>query len=51
MPSSLPDGANATALVPFSYLVPLAQPIVQTLRPFLEGTKKPSNIINTIQNT
>lgn len=30
------DGANSSALVPFSYLLPLAQPIVHTLRPFLE---------------
>lgn len=44
------DGANATALVPFSYLVPLAQPIVQTLRPFLEGTGEPSSVVDAMQD-
>jgi hypothetical protein len=45
------DGASATALVPFSYLVPLAQPIVQTLRPFLAATGEPSASVDEMQES
>lgn len=43
------DGANSTALVPFGYLLPLAQPIVQTLRPFLAGTGAPTEEVDAMQ--
>ncbi len=44
------DAVNSTALVPFSYLVPLTQPIVHTLRPFLESTGEPAAVVDAMQD-
>lgn len=44
------DGVESTALVPFRYLLPLAQPIVQTLRPFLERTGEPRDVVDAMQD-
>ncbi len=43
------DGVESTALVPFRYLVPLIQPIVQTLRPFLEKSGEPKEVVDVMQ--
>lgn len=44
------DAAVSSALIPFRYLLPLAQPIVQTLRPFLEHSGEPANTVDAMQN-
>lgn len=43
------DGAKSTALVPFRFLVPLVQPIVQTLRPFLEKQGDSADVVDAMQ--
>ncbi len=47
---NLTDAAVSTALIPFRYLLPLAQPIVQTLRPFLERTGGPTKTVDAMQD-
>lgn len=47
---NLTDGVESSALVPFRYLLPLAQPIVHTLRPFLESTDEPSERVDAMQD-
>ena len=42
------DGAESTALIPFRYLFPLVQPIVQTLRPFLERTGESKEVVDAM---
>lgn len=44
------DGATSTAIVPFRFLFPLAQPIVHTLRPFLEHTGEPRDAVDAMQD-
>lgn len=44
------DGAQSSALVPFRYLFLLAQPIVDTLRPFLEGGGDDRDAVDAMQN-
>lgn len=44
------DGADSTALVPFRILFLLAQPIVDTLRPFLEHTGESRDTVDAMQN-
>ncbi len=44
------DGATSTAIVPFRYLLPLAQPIVQTLRPFLAATGERVETVDAMQD-
>lgn len=43
------DGVTSTAIVPFRYLLPLVQPIVQTLRPFLAATGEPVESVDAMQ--
>ena len=47
---NLTDGARAPALVPYRYLPLLAQPIVDTLRPFLEGGGATRDEVDQMQN-
>lgn len=47
---NLTDGARAPALVPYRYLPLLAQPIVDTLRPFLEGGGGSRDEVDQMQN-
>lgn len=44
------DGARAPALVPYRYLPPLAQPIVDTLRPFLAVEGVSRDDVDAMQN-
>jgi hypothetical protein len=44
------DGANASALVPMSHMILLAQPIVDTLRPFLESGGDDRDTVDAMQN-
>ena len=44
------DQVQSTALVPFRYLLPLAHPIVHTLRPFLESTGEPAAAVDEMQD-
>ena len=44
------DEAASSAIVPFRYLFPLAQPIVHTLRPFLEHTGEPRESVDAMQD-
>ncbi len=44
------DGATSTALVPFRYLLPLAQPIVATLRPFLAAEGLAPDEVDAMQD-
>lgn len=44
------DGATSTPLVPFRYLLPLAQPIVHTLRDFLASTGERAEIVDAMQD-
>lgn len=42
------DGAKSSALVPFRFLAPLVQPIVHTLRPFLEKQGDPADVVDAM---
>lgn len=44
------DGANSSAIIPLRYLLPLAQPIVDTLRPFLAAGTDDRDAVDTMQN-
>lgn len=44
------DGANSTAIIPLRYLPLLAQPIVDTLRPFLEKGGASRDEVDVMQN-
>ncbi len=44
------DGASSSAIVPYRYLPLLAQPIVDTLRPFLSAEGIPTEEVDAMQN-
>ncbi|MEQ9319488.1 MAG: protoglobin domain-containing protein, partial [Polyangiaceae bacterium] len=44
------DEAPSTALIPLRYLLPLSQPIVHTLRPFLEHTGEPRESVDAMHD-
>ena len=44
------DGVSGSAIVPFRYLPLLAQPIVDTLRPFLAASGDESTTVDAMQN-
>lgn len=44
------DGAQSSALIPLRYLALLAQPIVDTLRPFLEAGGDDRDTVDAMQN-
>jgi hypothetical protein len=47
---NLTDGAHSSALVPMSHMILLAQPIVDTLRPFLESGGDDRDTVDAMQN-